>query len=81
MENRKFGAFSSSEDPEKLANTVKGAVLSFSAIILMIAQYFDIPLTDLDIVTFASQLGLAVGSLWAMYGVLLKVVAYFTKKD
>lgn len=77
---KKFGALSSSQNPQELANTVKGLVLSLSAVLLMAARAFDLPLTETDVVTLATQLGLAVGALWTLYGLGLKVVTAFAKR-
>lgn len=77
---RKFGALSSSEDPQKLADTVKGFILAFSAILMVIGTKLGVPLTENQIALFAEQLGLAIGSLWFLYGLIKKIVIKFAKR-
>ena len=79
-ENKKFGALSSSVDPTKLATSVSGAIIMFGSLIIWVAGYLRVPLTDTQIGTFATQLGLAVGSLVFLYGVIRKAVVVFFAK-
>ena len=79
-EERKYGALSSSEDPKKLATSVSGAIIMFSSLIIWAGSYLGVPLTDTQIGAFATQLGLAVGSLTFIYGVIRKAVVFFAKK-
>ena len=79
-DNRKFGALSSSEDPSRLADTVKGAILTVSAIIMVIGSKLGVPLTENAIAMFAEQVGLAAGSLWFLYGLVKKIAVKFSKK-
>ena len=75
MENKRlFGAIniSSSQDPAKLSATISGLILSFSSLIIFGAARFGIPLVDAQVSAFATQAGLAVGSLWFLYGILRK---------
>lgn len=75
--NRKFGALTSSQNPEEIANTVKGLVLSFSAIIILIAQqFFHINLSATDVASFATEASIAAGAVWTIYGIVLKVLAW-----
>ena len=71
---RKFGALSSSTDPEKLSMTVSGAILSISALIIWGGNALGLPLTQNQIAAFATQAGLAVGALAFIYGVLRKAI-------
>lgn len=77
---KKFGALSSSEDPQKLADTVKGFILAFAAVIMVIGAKLGLPLTENGIAVFAQQLGLAVGSLWFLFGLVKKAVVKFSQK-
>lgn len=79
--NKRFGALSSSTNPEQLSATVSGLILSAGAIIIMIAGWLNIPLTDGQIGELASQAGIVVGALWTLYGVLRKVVVRFSQSD
>lgn len=65
----------SSQDPESVSNTVKGAILSVSAIIIFLAaQFLNLQLTANDILSLGTQLGALAGSLWFFYGLLMKGV-------
>lgn len=77
---RKFGALSSSTDPEQLGNTVKGTILMFTGIILVVARYLNIPLTETEVVAAATQLGLMIGAVWMLYGLVMKAVVALQKK-
>ena len=77
MEKR-FGMLSSSVNPNEVANTVRGLVLSLSSVIIMVAGLMNIPLADSQIAEAASAIGLAAGALWTLYGLTLRVVVYFS---
>lgn len=79
MDNRKFGALSSSEDPARLADTVKGLIMAFSALIMVVGTKMGFPLTDSNIAIGAEQIGLSIGSLWFLYGLVKKVIVRFAK--
>ena len=81
METKKFGALSSSVDPTKLATSVSGAIIVFSSLIIYGAGFLGFTLVDAQVSGFATQVGLAVGSLTFLYGVLRKGVAALTKRD
>ena len=53
----------------------------FASLIIWVAGYLGVPLTDNQIGAFATQMGLAVGSLTFLYGVVRKGVVFFVKKD
>ncbi|MEK7578269.1 MAG: hypothetical protein AAB456_00925 [Patescibacteria group bacterium] len=72
--HKRFGALSSSTDPSQLAATVQALILAAGTIIIMIAGWLGIVIVDAQITAFATQVGLAVSSLWFLYGVLRKVV-------
>ena len=78
---KKYGALSSSTDPKQLAASVSGAIIMFASLIIWVAGYLGVPLTDNQIGAFATQMGLAVGSLTFLYGVVRKGVVFFVKKD
>ena len=79
MEKR-FGMLSSSVDGTQVANTVKGIILSLSAVIIMVAGLSGVPLADSQVAEAASAIGLAAGSLWTLYGLVMKVVVYFSQR-
>ena len=71
---------SSSEDNQKLGDTIKGIILGFSALFLFLAQKFGVPFTQTDIVTLATALGSSVSALVIVFGLLKKVVVSLTRK-
>ena len=73
-ENRRFGSLSSSNNSQELAATVSGLILTFSALIILLAQKLGFPLTQNAIANFSEQIGLAVGALWFLFGVVRKIV-------
>ena len=81
MQNRKFGALSSSVDPSQLSSTVSGLILTLSAAIIMVGSWLGIPLTGSQIGVLATQAGLAAGALWTIYGAVRKVVAAFSRQE
>lgn len=72
ISRRRFGAFSSSTDPEKLAASVSGGILMFSSLILMVGGHFGIPLTDTQIAQAAAQIGTGIGGVWFIFGLVRK---------
>ena len=81
MQNKKFGSLSSSTDPQSLSATVSGAILSFSVIIIFLAQHwFNITIGDAQVSMLAEQVGAAVGALWFLFGVVRKVVVAIQQK-
>lgn len=81
MQNKKFGALSSSQNPQQLAAWVQGLILSAGAFIIMGASWFGITLVDEQITDLATQGGLAVGALWTLFGAVRAVVSSFASKD
>lgn len=80
MEKR-FGALSSSTDPDKLANTVRGVILMASSVIILLAsKLFGITLTAEDITSLATVLGSLSGAIWVVYGLIQKVVVLIAEK-
>lgn len=71
---RKFGALSSSIDPQKLSTTVTGFLLYFTAFFIGLAAKYGIALTDAQIALAAAQIGQAVGILYGLYGLARKIL-------
>lgn len=65
MDNRKFGALSSSEDPQKLATSVTGIIKVVGGLI----AYLGVSQVAGDINTFAEQAGMLVTAGYAFYGI------------
>lgn len=75
------GIIASSQNPEEVANTVKGIVLALSSIIILIAaNVFHFHMTASDVAGLATELGMAAGAMWTMYGLIMKIVVFFGKK-
>lgn len=65
----------SSADPTQVSNTVRGFVLSASAVIIFVAaQFFHIQLSANDIISLGTELGALAGAVWFFYGLLMKGV-------
>lgn len=63
----------SSQDPTQVSTTVKGAVLSASAVIVFLgAQFFHVQLTADNITALATQIGALAGVIVFFYGLLMK---------
>lgn len=78
---KKYGALTSSQDPEQIANTVKGIVLTFSGVIIFFAtQLFQLSLTSADVLVFATGLGTIAGAVWTVYGLIMKLVVWVSAK-
>ena len=83
MDNRKFGALSSSEDSQKLADTVKGAIQLVGGLVV----YFGYSQLTGDINSIADQVGVAVtlgtsfyGASMTLYGLIKKLVVKVAQK-
>lgn len=72
---KKYGALTSSQDPEQIANTVKGIVLTFSGIITLLAMhFFNLQLSSTDVLSLATGLGTGAGAVWTVYGLIMKAI-------
>jgi hypothetical protein len=80
-ETKKFSWATSSQDPQKISDRVKGIAIGSSAIIIFVAtNVFGIQLQPQDVIDLGTQLGIVIGAVYSLYGFILSVVAYFTKK-
>lgn len=71
------GWLASSQDPTQVSNTVKGAVLSVSALIIFFAaQFLHVTLSANDVISLATEAGTLAGAIWFFYGLLFKGVVY-----
>lgn len=75
---KKYGALTSSQNPDEIANKVKGAILAFSSLIIFVAaQFFHIHLSANDILSLATELSGVVGAVWMIYGFVLHAITWF----
>lgn len=80
MEKR-FGALSSSQNPNEIANRVKGIILACSsAIILAAGLIFHIQLNANDVVTLATEISGVAGAVWTIYGFILWAISSIAEK-
>ena len=76
----RYGALSSSQNSEELANRVKGIVLALSSVLIWLGtEVFGVSLTAQDITGLATSLGGMAGGIWAIYGTILWLVAKFAE--
>ncbi len=68
--------FQSSIDASKLSATVTGIIISFSALIIYLLHVIGINIGSEEVSNFATQVGLATGALWTIYGFLRKVIVW-----
>lgn len=77
---KKYGALTSSQNPEEIANKVKGTVLAISSIVIFVAgKFFGIQIGVSDMIELATSLGAIAGFIWAVYGGILHLIALFYK--
>jgi len=80
MEKR-FGALSSSVDPNKLSMRVNGVIMALSGTIIWAAGHFlNITLTPENVVELAGQLGGLAGALATVFGVVRWCVTTIAEK-
>jgi hypothetical protein len=78
---KKYGALTSSQNPEEIANTVKGLVLTLSGVITLFAtHFFNLTLTPSDVLGLATGLGAGAGAVWTVYGLIMKLVVAVSAK-
>ncbi len=79
--NRRFGAFSSSENPEELGSTVKAFILGIGVIVIYLVQLvFHVQWTPENINQFATEAGTLVTATWMAYGLVKKAVIWAIDK-
>ena len=78
---KRFGALSSSENPEALAATIKGLILGFSSLIILLGGYFGVAIAQEQILEVASQIGVVAGGVWFLYGLIRKIIVRFSKTE
>lgn len=77
---RAYGIFSSSENPDELAATVKGIILTAGSLIIFFAAAKGVTITNVQVTEWASSIGASVGTLWAAYGVIRRAVIWLITK-
>lgn len=84
--DKKFGAFSSSTDPQRLGETVTGLVITLSAIVIFVFAQFGVTLFPADVEVLAMNVGnlvtvgaIAYGSIRTLYGAFRKFVVHISQ--
>jgi len=71
---------SSSVNPNELASTVQAMILGLSSLIIMIAAAKGYSITTEQVSVAASQIGIAVSSIWFTYGMIRKILVAYSQK-
>lgn len=75
---KKFGAITSSQNPEEIATRIKGITLALSSVIIFVAaRFFNVTLTAPDMITLATEIGAIGGAVWTLYGTGMSLWARF----
>lgn len=81
--NRKYGAFSSSVNPEKLALTIKGLIV-FVPSVVALAKLWNVDINENDLTGIIltaslaiSQAGTAVGTGLTLWGLVRKLLVHW----
>lgn len=81
---RKFGALSSSANPEQLSQTVNGLMILVVSGLSLYASSKGLAVAPADIQEQVSSVAMAVGTIWTSFGIIRKgliwaYAAFFTK--
>ena len=77
---KKFGSLSSSVNPEKLSTTVSGVFIGGSVLIVWIARYLGIEVTNDEVTNLGIQVGSMVSTLVILYGIIRKFIVAIQQK-
>ena len=78
---QRFGAITSSTNPEDIAMRVKGITLALSSVIILVAgQLFHVTLSANDVISLATELGAVAGAITTLYGVGIYILAKIFKR-
>lgn len=72
--NKRFGAFSSSSDPDRLGDTVKGVIIALSTLIILVASWMGFEVGSEQVTNAAIIIGASISSVWTLYGLVKKIV-------
>lgn len=78
--DKKFGALSSSANPQEISATVTGAMIGVTPVIIFIAGLLGLDLATSDVAQFAQLTGLAASGLWMGFGATRKLVLWLNTK-
>ena len=78
---KKYRALTSSQNPEQIANKVKGAILLASSVVIFLAaKLFGITLSANDVTALTTEVGAVAGAVWVIYGSILHLVAALAER-
>jgi hypothetical protein len=87
MNNKRFGALSSSMDPQKLGTTVQAVMLGASGLIVFLAAQMGIKLVPADMqalaansAILATQVSIAFSALGVVYGLARKLIVKIAER-
>lgn len=66
----------SSEDPTKIADTIKGVILAGATTIILVAQLLGFNIVSEQVTDFATQISYAIAGVWTAYGLVKKLIIY-----
>lgn len=75
---KKFGAFTSSIDPNKLGTTVEGFIMGASVFIIYFCHLMGINIGTAEVSTFAVQIGAIVSTVMILFGMIRKFVVFIS---
>lgn len=81
QDNRKFGAITSSVDPEKIALTVSGLMISSASIIVIVLGHLGFPVSVEQVTNFAGALGTTIGFIVTVYGLIRKLLVKIATRN
>lgn len=79
MDTQLHPLIASSTDPtgQTLATKVRGAILAFSSIIILVAaQWFHVQLSANDMISLSTEIGTIAGAIGIIYGALQQLVIW-----
>lgn len=77
---RKFGAFSSSLNPEELSLRVKGVGMALIPILIFAGRFFGFNFLETDLVDLITQLSTALAAIMILYGQIRSWIAKLSKQ-
>ena len=78
---KKFGALSSSADPNKLSATVQGIGLMVVPLVIIAGKFLGVDLAESDLADLVQQLSAAVAAVVIAYGGIRKLFYRFIKVE
>ena len=75
----RYPIFGSSVDEDKIALTVKGILIGLVPLIIGIAQYYDLPLSEAILIEIIQIVVTIIAAVVALYGLIRKLIVEFKK--